>query len=213
VTETQTFLSEQAALFSQYVVQYEITFLSSVGNIEALIVDSALVHNTAIIYDGDNSVDMFGFKNSISLPGERPVDYATSGLLSNSLRSFEIKGLSIGLEYYVYVRAINKNFGYGSRMQPQPPSVQIVFKQPRSPVNVVLSVNTNYSYSLLVSYSPAEDDGGSPILRYRVELDPSPDFYRPIVKEIKCPTSSKKTVWKVETYIDGTGKINGGSYC
>jgi len=217
VTQSQTSLLEQNATLASSLRQYDITFIGAIGNIGALIVDSARVSNAegdarVVVFDGDNSVDMFGFKKSLAIPGERPVDYSTSGPLDKSLTSFVIDDLIVGLEYYVFIRAGNDDRGFGQRMRPQPPSITLPFHEPRSPVNVELAVNTGYSDSLLISYSPPESDGGSPILRYRVELDPSPDFYRPIVEEIKCPTSNKRTVWKVETNMEGAGTINGGSF-
>lgn len=54
-------------------------------------------------------------------------------------------------------------------------------------------------------------NGGDDILRYRVELDPTSTFENPIVEDFICPTRNKKTIWKVETSVNG-GIIDGGSF-
>lgn len=75
-----------------------------------------------------------------------------------------------------------------------------------------VELNNGYSDSLEISFDPPSSDGGAEIVRYRVELDPSPSFDNPIVEEFNCPNNNKRTVWRVETTTDGGGIISGGSF-
>ena len=74
-----------------------------------------------------------------------------------------------------------------------------------------LSVNTGFSDSLTVSFEPPLSNGGGDILRYHVELDPMPTFVNPIVEDFIYPIGNKKTIWQVETSVNG-GIIDGGSF-
>ena len=199
---------------------YEITFASNVGNVDRLLVDDAHLTTTAPypgqasvrVFDGDNSINAFDVKDSTAIPGEEPVLYGWLEELDESARSYTIPNLTPGKEYAVTVSARNEKHGYGPRMVPSPSSITPPIQIPGKPSDVTLDVNNGYSDSVKVSFSPPLSDGGDDILRYRVELDPSPSFDNPIVEEFTCPNNNKRTVWRVETTTAEGGVISGGSF-
>ena len=198
---------------------YEITFVSNVGNVDRLFVDEAYLTTRAAsgqvsvrVFDGDNSINAFDVRDSKAVPGEEPCLYGSFEELDASARSFTIPNLSPGKEYAVAVSARNEKHGYGPRMIPSPSSISPPIQIPSKPSDVTLDVNNGYSDSVKVSFRPPVSDGGDDILRYRVELDPSPSFENPIVEEFTCPNNNKRTVWRVETTTAGGGTISGGSF-
>uniref|UniRef100_A0A7S4I964 Fibronectin type-III domain-containing protein n=1 Tax=Odontella aurita TaxID=265563 RepID=A0A7S4I964_9STRA len=196
---------------------YSITFVSNVGNVGRLVVDSEKLSSTngdvlVAIFDGDNSLDPLNTKESGAVPGEMPVDFGSSGLLDSSHRSYTITGLIPGVEYFVVVSAKNDEHGYGEQTPPSPGSIIPPLQVPGSPLDVSVSVNYGFSDSILVGFNPSTSDGGDEIIRYRVELDPTAFFDNPITQDFECPTNNKRTVWRIETVASGDGKISGGSY-
>lgn len=73
-------------------------------------------------------------------------------------------------------------------------------------------MNTGFSDSLQIYYDPPMSNGGSEILRYRVELDPTSSFDNPIIEEFDCPSNNKRTVWKVEIKCNDNAIISGGTF-
>ena len=208
---------------------YEITFVSNAGNVDRLLVDDAHLTTRETpsseeeaapspgqanvrVFDGDNSLNAFDVKDSAAVPGEMPGLYGSFDGLDASARSFTIPNLSPGKEYAVVVSARNAKHGYGPRMVTSPSSVMPPIQTPGKPTAVTLDVNNGYSDSVKMSFSPPSSDGGDDILRYRVEMDPSPSFDNPIVEEFTCPNNNKRTVWRVETTTTGGGVISGGSF-
>uniref|UniRef100_A0A7R9WKX3 Fibronectin type-III domain-containing protein n=1 Tax=Pseudictyota dubia TaxID=2749911 RepID=A0A7R9WKX3_9STRA len=217
VTQNDSIDQSSIGTVGALIHHYSITFMSNVGNVGRLVVDSdnLLTSNgdaSVVIYGGDNSLDLLNLKDSGAVPGEVPVDYGSSGLLGSSLRSFTINGLKSGLEYFVAVSAKNGKHGNGERLIPSPGSIIPPLQVPGSPLNVSLSVNYGYSDSILAHFSPPVSNGGDEIIRYRVELDPTASFDDPITQDFECPTNNKRTVWRIETVSSGGGKINGGSF-
>jgi len=195
--------------------QLEITFLSNVGNLDPLVVDIFHISDNAmvVIVDGSNEIDsLLNTKSSSTIPGELPVHYGNSGLLDPSTDTYQITGLQTGTEYFVAVSASNSVHGLSKRMLPSPVSITPPLQSPEVPQQVSLSVNSGISDSLIIDFDAPESNGGSDILFYRVELDPTPSFDNPIVQDFHCPASNKRTEWAIETSADGGGVINGGSF-
>jgi len=197
---------------------YEITFISNIGNVDSLTVDSTSTFQTSngdlsvMIVDGDNTLNSANFKKSSSITGEAPVEYHSSGLLDSSIVNYEITGLTPGREYTVAISAMNDGHGFSKRMIPNPPSIIPPLQVPQSPQHVSLAVNTGISDSLVLSYVAPISDRGAEISRYRIELDPTASFDNPIVQDIICPAHSKHTVWEIATKSMGGGTIDGGSF-
>ncbi|KAL7554975.1 hypothetical protein ACHAWF_018557 [Thalassiosira exigua] len=196
---------------------FEVQFRSNPGNVEAMVVDSSHVASSddvvsVVVFDGSNSLDSLNTKQSAAIPGELPVHYGNSGILASTDESFQITGLITGTEYFVAVSARNHIHGLSKRMVPSPSSITPPLQQPGVPQGVSIGVNTGYSDSLVVNFDPPESNGGSPILFYRVELDPTPSFDSPIVQDFECPANNKRTEWVIETSADGGGVIDGGSF-
>ncbi|EJK54897.1 hypothetical protein THAOC_25436 [Thalassiosira oceanica] len=156
-------------------------------------------------------MDEFDTKASVAVPGELPAHYG-SAVVGSTTNEFEIEGLVTGKEYFVSVSARNSQYGLSKCAQPSPFSVVPPLQVPDSPQAVSLDVNEGYSDSVLVDFDAPASDGGSPILFYRVELDPTPSFDYPIVQDFFCPESNKRTEWQVETSTSGDGIIVGGSF-
>mmetsp|Transcript_27443 Transcript_27443/g.65992 ORF Transcript_27443/g.65992 Transcript_27443/m.65992 type:complete len:859 (+) Transcript_27443:504-3080(+) len=144
--------------------------------------------------------------------GELPVNYGHSGILDHSTDTFQITGLITGTEYFVAISARNSLHGLSKRMLPSPSSITPPRQAPGIPQHVNLDVNSGYSDSLLVNFDAPESAGGSEILFYRVELDPTPSFDSPIVQDFECSASNKRTEWEIESSAGGDGVINGGSF-
>ena len=198
---------------------YELRFVSNSGNVEALVIDSTHVASTegevsVVVYDGSNAVDVMNTKASSTIPGELPAHYDNSGILDSSVESFEITALQTGTEYFVAVSASNAVYGLSKRLIPLPSSVSPPLQAPESPQQVTLSVNTGFSDSLVVDFDAPSSDGGSDILFYRVELDPTPTFDYPIVQDFHCPSNNRRTEWQIETSTDGGAGsvVSGGSF-
>lgn len=197
---------------------YEITFLSNVGNMNSLRVDSTSYLQTSngdvsiVIVDGDNVLNSAGFKKTSSIKGEAPPEYYSSGIVPPDTFKYELNGLVPGREYFVAVSAMNSAHGFSKRMTPSPPSIVPPLQVPQSPENISLTVNKGISDSLLLSYRPPISDGGASVFRYRIELDPTANFDNPIVQDVVCPSHSKRTVWEIATKSNSGGIINGGSF-
>jgi len=206
-----------AGSLNSFMLRYEITFISNVGNIGGISVASAGLLSSqynisVVITDGNNSLDKGGFMVTSAVVGETPVDYNTSGILESFITSYEIHGLATGTEYFVAISAMNQKHRFSPRMFPTPLSIVPPVQVPQSPQNVRLDVNKGFSDSLLLYYEPPSSDGGDVILRYRIELDPTKTFDNPIVEDVVCPVKNKRTVWQVETKSNDNGIIDGGSF-
>jgi hypothetical protein len=195
---------------------YEITFLSKVGNIGSISADWTSLETsngdaTILIFDGDNGLGPLGKKASGAIPGELPAGYQNSGLLLADSNSYTIEGLVTGTEYFVSLSVKNQLHGFGEHNIPTPVSITPSLQVPQPPTNVSLDVNFGHSDSIMVKYDSPSSNGGSEIIRYRVELDPTPTFDNPIVEDFECPSNNKETVWKIETKSNAS-VIVGGSF-
>ena len=204
-------------LTQNLISHYEITFVANDGDIASLSVDfmgAQTVNNdiNIVIFEGNNIVNENGFKLSFAQPGEKPLDYSSSGLLNKSISSFEMTGLITGKEYFVSVSAMNHIHGYGPKMLPSPISIIPPIQVPQPPENIMLDVNFGVSDSIKVSYDTPLSNGGDDISRYRIEIDPTPSFDNPIVQNEICPPYNKRTVWRVETKANDGAIISSGSF-
>jgi hypothetical protein len=220
VEVTQNDTVDQSAIGTEnnnLVHHYDIRFKGNLGNVDALVVDLAHVTSTdnnanVLVYNGNNALDSQNTKETAANPGEMPFDYGSSGLLSSTTESYQITGLETGKEYFVTVSAKSPLHGMSTHLIPAPQSITPTLQTPGSPRQVTLNVNSGFSDSLLVNFDPPDSNGGSEILFYRVELDPTDSFDSPIVQDFQCPPSNKRTEWKIETTVDGAGVISGGSF-
>ena len=210
---------DQAAIGTDnsLVHHYDIIFRSNPGNLNALVVDATHVTSSdnnanVLIYDGSNALNGQNTMESATMPGEMPLDYDSSDLLQPTVDSFRITGLESGKEYFVSVSAKSPVHGMSKRLLPTPESITPTLQTPGSPQHVTLNVNTGFSDSLLIHFDPPESTGGSEILFYRVELDPTESFDSPIFQDFQCPPSNKRTEWEIRTSVKGIGVISGGSF-
>ena len=63
-----------------------------------------------------------------------------------------------------------------------------------------------------MNFESPESNGGTDILFYRVELDPTPSFDSPIVEDFSCPANNRRTEWEIKTVAYGNSVIKGGSF-
>ncbi|KAL7440180.1 hypothetical protein ACHAXH_004154 [Discostella pseudostelligera] len=195
---------------------YEIHFLSKHGNVDAIVVDAKYVASTSkdvrvAVFDGSNALDSLHTKESAATPGELPAHYGTSGKLDPTVDTYTITGLITGMEYFVVVSARNYLHGVSKHITPVPPAITPPLQAPGIPQSVGLEVNSGYSDSLVINFDAPASNGGTDILFYRVELDPTPSFDSPIVQDFECPASNRQTEWEIETSTS-EGVINGGSF-
>jgi hypothetical protein len=214
VTSMNTIHSEEYGGTGSFLLQYEITFLSHTGDIDALVIDSNYINTTngdliVTIIDGNNDLDSDGYKISQNPPGEIPVDYKSVKILHPGPLNYTLHNLEPGKQYFVSISAFNYE-GYSERVGPLhilPPK-----QVPQNPSDVAVSVNKGFSDSLLVSYNPPLDDGGDEISRYRIELDPTHTFDNPIVQYELCPKSNRATIWQVETRSLDNAPLRSGNF-
>lgn len=195
---------------------YEIHFMNNHGNIDAMSIDAKYIDSSikdvrVVVLDGSNVLDSLNTKESAATPGELPAHYGNSGLLGPTVDTYTIPGLVTGKEYFVAVSARNYLHGLSKHILPTPISVIPPLQSPGSPQNVSLEVNRGYSDSVIVNFDAPASNGGTDILFYRVELDPTPSFDSPIVQDFECPASNRQTEWEIETSTS-EGVINGGSF-
>jgi len=203
--------------------KYEVSFRSNVGNMIAMTADTAYFTSSAngasvVIIDGDNNPTNLAY---VTVPGETPAGYQKF-VVNQDIREYVIPNLITGTKYNVFVSAMNP-FGYGVRRSvgSATPPKQV----PGSPNAVTLSnnlANSGVADSLVVAFNPPASSGGDQIVRYRVELDPTPTFNSPLHKlDFQCPSDNIETVWQIQTksstnVVSGTFvldvRVNGNTY-
>jgi hypothetical protein len=71
---------------------------------------------------------------------------------------------------------------------------------PGSPTDVAVSVHYGSDHELEVDYTAPASDGGSPILKYRIEYNrATDDFDSSVVKEVRCSNYPQHAIWTVKT--------------
>merc|ERR1711871_1778562 len=206
--------------------EWFITFVGDFGNVPKVFIDdseliSADFGLTAVVYDGDNSIDLNNKeKVSNAMPGETPKNYQ-SKLLSADDRNYMIEGLTPNVDYIVRVSPVNA-LGNGPRVQ-APGYLKAVQQTPTPPTNVTISIDAGSSSTLKVSYEAPESNRGALVTGYRIELDLSYDFTNPFVTTVQCPTDNPHTIYKVRAkgltndplvggYFSLDLKFNGSTY-
>ena len=216
VEQNDSINGEEIGTFGNIIHHYAITFLSNVGNLEGIFVDQYTVSSSTgdalvVAFDGNNHMDENGVMLTSTTVGEKPSHYSNSGILPGTSKSYTIDNLQSGREYFVSVSAKNNLHGFGDRLIPNPPSIVPPLQEPGSPNDIFLAVNEGRDDRLTISYRSPHSDGGDPITKYRIELDPSPLFDNPIVEYFRCPSINKRTIWEVKSGIED-GYIYGGSF-
>ena len=167
---------------------YEIHFTRHLGNVDGMVIDTTHVKSSngdvnIVVFDGSNAMDILNTKECAATPGELPVHYGNSGILDPAIDTFKITGLVTGKEYFFAVSARNNLHGFSIQTLPSPLSILPPLQSPGLVRHVSLDVNKGYSDSLVVNFEYPESNGGTDILFYRVELDPTPSFDSPIVED------------------------------
>jgi hypothetical protein len=193
--------------------QWTVTF-SDIGDQPAIEIDPSFLFTekgilSVNVFDGDNIMASDGTKEHDTYPGEAPHNYQVRRVSADTF-SYSLSNLVPGQTYFVSVSAIN-GYGIGSSA-PTVPSITPPLQAPQPPTNVVLDVTPNSASSLSITYDAPRSDGGSEILQYRVELDVTDRFLKPITTVIPCPTSNVKTVFQIQTESDDSDPIVGGYF-
>jgi hypothetical protein len=180
--------------------EWKITFAGDIGDQPVIYIDDTYLVSTADsvsveMYDGDNSIDVGGFKASEAFPGEMPAGYNTR-IVDKDTRSFVIDKLVPGTEYFVAVSAINA-YGTGPVTKPAVLSATPPQQKPQPPTDVSVFVNPGSGTSLKVDYNTPNSDGGAVITKYRIELDNVKDFSTAIYDEVMCDTANVHTAYKI----------------
>merc|ERR1711871_1501184 len=211
--------------------QWTVRFDTNVGDVPALELDvSKLTPVSAdpsrqplTVFDGDNAVKSSGSYetsdyNSYGLAscsdcviGEAPVEYGFFETVDASVSTFQIPNLVPGTVYSVAVTAKNAR-GYGERRYTTPAALELPRQVPGKPTNVAIDVQYGDWQRLKLTYNPPISDGGSPVTKYRVEWDTTPEFnINPQHEVYICPNSQKRAEWTV-TSSASDGVIVGGSF-
>jgi hypothetical protein len=200
-----------------YSHEYKITFNGIKGDVSTMTVDATYltsVNNDAeiVVYGGDNSVSTStNLKaHTSAIVGERPTKYGTT-LLPATATSYTIDFGETGETYDVVVTPRNSLYGFGpaTSVGTVTPPKQV----PQMPQGVSSGVNTGFSDSMLVTWSPPTSNGGDTITRYRVELDETATFDSPTaVEDFYCPTDNERTVWEVSTGSSNAANAVVGGY-
>lgn len=194
---------------------WNVTFSGDVGNQPALVLEGSRLFTSrtsvlAWVSDGDNSLNAANYKNTTAMPGEAPQGYNAMTVASN-VYSYTIGNLVPGNTYYVSVSSINA-YGAGPALNSTPGFSAPPKQVPQAPTNVTIGVHAGSSTSLDVTFTPPSSDGGSDVLFYRVELDPSIQFPEPFYTNIYCPTASLHSVFQITTIGGLSDPIIGGHF-
>ncbi len=173
---------------------WTITFTSQVTRVPALVPDGALLSGagayvgvcaggsaTPIDYAGATSTFSCA---GLSVQGVPPSQYRFSEVRVQDLGlapfRYDITGLVPGREYWVRVAARHA-LGYGMMKEAAPLSLWPPKQPPTAPTSPFHSdglpvMDSTSSTSLLIQWGPPESDGGDAVLKFKVEVDVSPDF-------------------------------------
>ncbi|GAB9464893.1 hypothetical protein Gpo141_00002316 [Globisporangium polare] len=213
---------------------WTIAFDANVGNLPALIVDSAKITPADAfvgVKDGDNAVGKTGllcvpgedvcpgtwalYKTGIAAmanPGETVSDYQFYETIDANTLTYKATGLVAGKTYYVSVTAKNA-LGLGTRVKSAPMTIVPPVQVPGPPTGVSVSVRFGVATQLSVSWDVPASDGGGEVRMYRVQYDPSPLFQNRGQQDFWCPTAPTNAVWKIQTFRHGnTGDPIGDGY-
>lgn len=203
---------------------WTITFDANVGNLPALVVDSAKITPAGAFVgmkDGDNAVKMDGvlcvpgeevcpgtwalFTTGIAAmasPGEAVTDYQFYETIDANTLTYKATGLVAGKTYYVSVTAKNA-LGLGTRVKSSPMTIVPPVQVPGSPTGVSVSVKYGVATQLSVTWGKPVSDGGGEVRMYRVQYDPSPLFQNRGQQDFWCPTAPTNAVWRIQTFRNG----------
>jgi len=195
---------------------WTVTFHNNVGDLEGIVVDTSylLPEGDAVmtVYDGDNLVDANGVRICDDcVVGETAVEYNYVDVGADTY-AHRVEGLLPGKSYYGAITARNDISGYGDR-KAIAIALTLPLQKPGMPTNVSPAVHYGDSERLEVTFAPPQSDGGSPVLYYMVQWDPTPTFDNPGSEIYNCPTHPTRATWVVTMRQDtGSSTIVAGGY-
>jgi hypothetical protein len=152
---------------------------------------------------------------------EMPVAF-DSVLLPQTQTSYRVEGLVAGHTYVARVTAVN-DMGSGTVAEavcaPSTASfcaganlINLPLQAPGAPENVLVDVQPGISSELLVSYDAPSSDGGSAILKYRIEWSELSTFQTASSMEVTCDAGRALHVISVATSTSDPSGITGGTF-
>jgi hypothetical protein len=206
----------------KWVVEFTSNWATSTdGDIPVITVTTQPSAGAITIYDGDNAVGASPFKLVCTecAIGETPAAY-NHAIVSATTFAYQITGLTAGEAVYAQVTARNDR-GYGGEASAVgvasicgSTSYCVPPKQvPSAPKSPSVGVFSGDSSKLLVSFSSPQSNGGSDILKYKIEWDTTAAFSNAGSIEYKCPNNPVRKVVVVTTAkANGGTDITGGTF-
>jgi len=215
---------------------WEVTFISTRFNswdVPVLTANVDLLTGTdeaITVEDGDNAIDESAeaaVACADCVVGETPSGYDFT-LVPSAYRSASIDNLNPGETYTVRVTAVNAR-GLGAAFGPYP-QLTLPLQAPSIPLAVTADVDFGMPHNIQVTYSTPASDGGSPILKYKLEWCKLEDGAsasecfsgqpeggtvvnaagQPLESSnVRCPTSPRREVFVVQATPDGGGSLGG----
>jgi hypothetical protein len=196
---------------------WTVTFHNNVDDIEAIVVDTAYLLPAAgvatmVVHDGDNLVDSDGERIcEACVVGEKAVEYDYVDVGADTY-AYRVEDLVPGKSYYAAVSARNDVSGYGAR-KAVAQALTLPLQKPGMPTGVSPAVHYGDAERLEITFGAPLSDGGSPVLYYLVQWDPTPTFDNPGSEIFNCPTHPKRATWVITMAQDsGSSDLASGYF-
>ena len=213
---SSTSCSSECAYGYRWKVQFTSNWAEATnfGNLPAMTVQTTDLTGSGValvVHDGSNAVNSEAVKLcSVCAPGEQPANY-NYAIVAANLRSYQITNLVAGTSYRVRVSAKNGR-GYGAVASSTPTSITPPMQVPGKPTGVSVAVFPGDSTKLKVTYSAPTSNGGSDVLKYRVEYDDDASFGSAGAPfEFRCPNHPIRKVVEIRSAASN-GYISQGSF-